>query len=162
MTVHDKKLRQLICLTVDRHWAKNNGRLRLADVRNEVRVTRPYRNWDELEIHTACNAHLSNAIKDVMKEPMSEHFKETNGIYVPRKYREIISGQPRGFYNRATGEWIDSLLATPEDWEEGEDARMDLAKQVVSAAEPFKENARLLRSEKARCWLDLLKRGGKK
>src|SRR5689334_854994 len=113
MSVHDTKTRQLINLHIDRLWAANNGRLKLADVRNEVRVAHPYRDWHPSDLHTACNDYLNTAIRAEMKQPMSQHFKETHEIYVPKKYRTIIGGQPRGFYNRATGEWIDSLKATP-------------------------------------------------
>jgi hypothetical protein len=158
MGIHDTKTRKLINLHIDRRWAANNGRLRLADVRNDVRVAHPYRDWHLTDVHAACNDYLGAAIREEMQQPMSQHFKEMHDIYVPKKYREILSRQPRGFFSRVTCEWVDALLATPDDWAHGEDARVDLARSVLSASEVFKENHDALRDAGASCWMELLQK----
>ena len=158
MSVHDKKLRDLINLTIVRHWASHDGRLKLKDVINEIRISYPYRKWSEIDVHTACNAYLGSNVKGEIQHPMSKHFVEVNDVYVPKAFRKRVEEMPRGFYNRATNEWIDSLDATAEDWEEGEDARLELAKFVGEAAEPFKLNARLLKTEGVRTFRELFKR----
>jgi hypothetical protein len=158
MSIHDSKLRHAINLTIDKHWAANKGVLDLTEVRNEIRVIRPARDWHPMDRHTMENAWLGDAIKTVIKEPMSQQFAEAHGIYVPRRYRLVFNRQPRGFYVRSINKWVDSLYASPRQWDEGEDARVELGRAVIIASDLFRENAKLLRQEEARYWMDLLKR----
>jgi len=130
----------------------------LKEVINEIRITYPYRDWNEVDLQTACNAYVGSNCKGEMQQTMSDVFIKTNDLYIPVKYRRRASEMPRGFYNRATNEWVDSLDATADDWEQGEDARLELSAFIAEAAEPFKSNARELRVTRKRTFRELWKR----
>ena len=92
----------------------------------------------------------------MFKSPLSSDYIEKNLPHIKTKYRNILGEVPSWFYVRGIQEWVFSLMATPEHWDEGEDMRTDMAEKILEQATQYRERAELLRMESVGSLFELI------